>query len=85
MRRATIEPNLHTLYLAFINSLVDWPLKDLDVLQEAYTLINAILLATSPFNHFAAGSGLKNLLSLAIGLVYRPWPKTGVYLTLSCL
>ena len=27
VRRATIEPNLNTLYLAFIDSLVDWPLK----------------------------------------------------------
>ena len=68
MKRATIEPNIHTLYLAFINSLVDWPLKDL-VLQEtyiyiSYTWINSVSLVGyrgSPLNYSAAGSGLKCL------------------------
>ena len=60
VRRATIEPNLHTRYLAFIGSLVDWPLRGL-VLQETYTKIKAILLITSPLDHSAAGSGLKSL------------------------
>ena len=30
------------------------------MLQETYTQINAVLLATSPLNHSAAGSGLKS-------------------------
>ena len=59
VNRATIGPNLHTLYLAFIDSLIDWPLMGL-VLQETYTQINALLLATS-LNHSADGSGLKGL------------------------
>ena len=58
--RATIEPNFHALYLAFIDCLEDWPLKGL-MLQETYTQINAILLATSSVNHSAARSGLKSL------------------------
>ena len=56
VRRVTIEPNRHTFYLTFIDSLIEWPLKGL-VLQEEIS----ILLATTPLNHSAAGSGMKSL------------------------
>ena len=31
VRRVMIEPNLYTLYLAFIECLEDWPLKGLEL------------------------------------------------------
>ena len=48
VRRAGIEPNLHTLYMAFIDYLDDMPLEEF-VLQETYSQIRAILLANQPF------------------------------------
>ena len=54
MRRPTIEPNLHILYLAFVDCLGL-------VLQETYIQTNAVSLGTSPLNHFTGGYGLKNV------------------------
>ena len=44
VKRAGIEPNLHFLYVAFIDYLEDMPLVEL-VLQETYSQIRGILLA----------------------------------------
>ena len=56
VKRAGIEPNLHSLYMAFIDYLEDMPLFEL-VLQETYSQIREILLADRPFT----GPSLKNL------------------------
>ena len=56
VRRAGIEPNLHTLYMAFIGYLTDMHMDEL-VLQETYSQIRDILLADQPF----IGPILKNL------------------------
>ena len=56
IKRAGIEPNLHSLYMAFIDYLEDMPLFEL-VLQETYSQIREILLADQPFT----GPSLKNL------------------------
>ena len=56
VKRAGIEPNLHSLYMAFIDYLEDMPLFEL-VLQETYSKIREILFADQPF----PGPSLKNL------------------------
>ena len=56
VKRAGIEPNLHSLYMAFIDYLEDMPLVEL-VLQETYSQIREILLADQPFTR----PSLKNL------------------------
>ena len=48
VKRAGIEPNLHSLYMAFIDYLEDMPLFEL-VLQETYSQIREIFLADQPF------------------------------------
>ena len=52
VRRADIEPNLHTLYMAFIGYLTDMHLDEL-VLQETYSQIRDILLADHAIFHWA--------------------------------
>ena len=49
VKRASIEPNLHNLYLVFINCLGELSLNVL-VLGETYSSINAILLSEAPLN-----------------------------------
>ena len=56
VRTASIEPNLNTLYMAFIGYLTDMHLDEL-VLQETYSQIRDILLTDQPF----IGPILKNL------------------------
>ena len=56
VKRVAIKPNLHSLYMAFIDYLEDMSLFEL-VLRETYSQIREILLANRPFT----GPSLKNL------------------------
>ena len=49
VKRASIEPNLHNLYLIFIDCWGELSLNVL-VLRETYSSINAILLSEAPLN-----------------------------------
>ena len=61
VRRASIEPNLHTLYMAFIGYLTDILLDEF-VLQETYSQIRDILLADQSLaQNFGHWLGLQTL------------------------
>ena len=59
VKRASIELNLHNLYLIFINYLGELSLNVL-VLRETHSSINAILLSEAPLNT-TVRSSLNNL------------------------
>ena len=65
VRRAGVEPNLHILFMAFIDYLEDVPLERL-VLRETYSQIRIILLADHSFTerslkHLGHWLGLQTL------------------------
>ena len=61
VERASIKPNLHSLYFAFLDHLADSPLDNL-VLLETYRCIGLALRADLSFNVSFDRSTLKNLV-----------------------
>ena len=60
MKRASIEPNFHTLYANFLEKLANEPLYDA-VLKETYSNIRILLSSDKSTSNFSDRSLLKNL------------------------